>query len=383
MPKPWFKGLLCWASILTVAVLIVSPSAFHAAPQAGGYKVIRTILLGGDGGWDYVTVDPELKRVYIPRSNDVMVVDEVTGKITDMTTPGMAGLHEAKWASDLNVGMITGNEGTPPHPVIYLFDVKALKITDTLTPEGNLKGNDGGEYDPFNKRFFSYTAMSNNMVVVDAATKQIVGVKNLLGRPEASMADDKGNMWVQVSDHSLIEVFDTKTLNTTHVYFSAPCDRGSSLAMDKAHHRLFLGCRAIHEVAGITLPAPVDKDMFVVMNMDNGQVIQSLPLTGTGVDGAGFDPATGDIFFSNRDRLNTDLKTTTFDIFHQDSPDKYSKVGSLDLLYGARTMGYDPKTHRAFLVTTAENTPGTPTPTAPNPAPRPVQNTFTLIEVGK
>ena len=119
------------------------------------------------------------------------------------------------------------------------------------------------------------------------------------------------------------------------------------------------------------------------MNMDNGQVIQSLPLSGVGTDAAGYDPATGDIFFPNRQRLETDLKATPFDIFHQDSPDKYSRVGSLDLLYGARTMGYDAKTHRAFLVTTAENTPGTPTPAIPNPAPRPVQNTFTLIEVGK
>src|SRR5579862_2980437 len=241
MSSPRVRGL-CWASLIAVACLLVAPGVFHAAPQsasAGGYHVIRTSLLGGEGGWDYVSVDPDLKRVYIPRTNDVMVVDETTGKlIADMTTPGMAGLHEAKWASDLNVGMVTGNEGTPPVPVIYLFDVKNLKITDTLTvdPSLNLKGNDGGEYDPFNKRFFAYTAMSFNMVVVDAATKQIVGVKDLIGRPEASLPDDKGNMWVQVSDHSLIEEFDTKTLKTTHVYFSAPCDRGSSLAMDKVHH---------------------------------------------------------------------------------------------------------------------------------------------------
>ena len=62
-----FLAVLCWASVLAFALLILSLAVFHAAPQGSGYRVIRTIHLGGEGGWDYVTVDADARRVYIPR----------------------------------------------------------------------------------------------------------------------------------------------------------------------------------------------------------------------------------------------------------------------------------------------------------------------------
>src|SRR5712671_1823359 len=140
-------ALLCWACVVAVSILILSPAAFHAAPQAGGYHVIRNITLGAEGGWDYITVDPDAKRIYAPRSEDIQVVDEVSGKIIGDIT-GMKGLHGIAVAPEFGRGFATGND---PEAEIYLLDLKAMKVTGKLTPAG-AKGSDSLAYDPVSKR---------------------------------------------------------------------------------------------------------------------------------------------------------------------------------------------------------------------------------------
>ena len=147
-------ALLCWACVVAVSILILSPAVFRAAPQgAGGYHVIRNIPLGGEGGWDYITVDPDSKRIYAPRSEDIQVVDETSGKIIGDIT-GMKGLHGIAVAPEFNRGFVTGNEG--PEAEIYLVDLKAMKVTDKIALPG-AKGSDSLMYDPFSKRAFINT----------------------------------------------------------------------------------------------------------------------------------------------------------------------------------------------------------------------------------
>ena len=104
-----FLGFLCWATILTICVLLLSPGIFHAAPQNSGYRVIRTIPLGGEGGWDYVTVDSDAKRIYIPRSTHVMVLGEESGKVIG-DIQGMNELHGVAVAPEFIRGFVTGNK---------------------------------------------------------------------------------------------------------------------------------------------------------------------------------------------------------------------------------------------------------------------------------
>jgi DNA-binding beta-propeller fold protein YncE len=300
-----------------------------------------------------------------------MVVDEVSGKVIGDIT-GLAGLHAIQLAPDPNHGYATGNEGTPPDPVIYTLDLKTFKMTGKITPAAGAKGNDSEEYDAVTKHVFAYTAQTNNVQVIDANTAKIVGTVTFPGRPEGSVPDGKGSMFVQIADKSQMQEFDTKTLAIKNTWPSAPCGRGVGLAMDKVHRRLFLGCRAT--------PDNGNKDLMVVMNADSGKVITSFPI-GQATDGAAYDPATGDIFISSRD--GGDGKTGLTNVFHEDSPDQYSKVTDVQTLYGARTLALDPKTHHVFLVTTAQNEPGQPTPQNANPPLRPVANTFTLVEIGK
>ena len=365
--------LLCWVGVLAAALLIFSPVVFHAAPQQSGYHLIRNVLLGGDGGWDYVTVDPDAKRVYIPRGTDVMVIDETTGKLAADIT-GMQGLHGMVVAPQFNRGFVTGND---PAAEIYLVDLKTLKVTGKLTPPGAM-GSDSLMYDSASKRAFINTAASNNAQAVDAATGKLAGTVNFPGRPEAAVPDGKGSMFVNIVDKSQMVEYDTKTLMIKNTWSSTPCVRGVGLSMDTAHRRLFIGCQGIaNQVPG----GPTGgENLLVVMNADNGKVVATMPI-GLGTDGTGYDPGTGDVFVTCRDI--GDGKTGVTDVFHEDSPDKYTKVAEVKTIYGARTIGVDPKTHHIFSVSTEQNNPGQPTAQNANPRPVPVPSTFTLVEIGK
>src|SRR5713101_1213227 len=138
-------SLFCWACMLTASIMAFSPVVFHAAPQSsGGYHLIRTIPLGSEGGWDYITVEPDAKRIYAPRTEAIQVVDEVSGKLIGEIS-GMKGLHGIAVAPEFNRGFVTGNEG--PEALIYTVDLKALKVTDKITLTG-AKGSDSLMYDP-------------------------------------------------------------------------------------------------------------------------------------------------------------------------------------------------------------------------------------------
>jgi hypothetical protein len=143
------------------------------------------------------------------------------------------------------------------------------------------------------------------------------------------------------------------------------------MAMDKMNRRLYIGCRG----KGATAPG-----VMIVMNADNGKIVASAPIA-IGVDGDVFDPATGDVFATCRD--SGDGKTGATYIFHADSPDKISLVATVKTIYGARTVALDSKTHHIFTIGTEKNDPVPPTAKNPNPRPKPVLSTFSLVEIGK
>jgi len=355
------------ACVLTFAVLILSPTAFHAAPQDSGYRVLRTIKLGGEGGWDYVTVDSAARRVYIPRSTHILVIDADSGKVvTDIQ--GMNGLHGVAVAPEFNRGFVTGNK-TEQEGTIYIFDLKTLMLTTSI--KSNSIDTDSLEYDPFSKRVYVNNGDGMNLTVVDAATEKVVGTMPFKANPEAAAPDGKGSMFNDLEDKGQIMEYDEKTLTVKHLYPSAPCDTPVAMTMDQANRRLYIGCRG----KGATAPG-----VLIVMNADNGKVVASQPI-GIGADGDVFDPATGNVFVTCRD--SGDGKTGATFIFHADSPDKISPVATVKTIYGARTVALDSKTHHIFTIGTEQNDPVPPTPKNPNPRPKPVLSTFELVEIGK
>jgi hypothetical protein len=362
-----FLGLWCWLTVLAICDVLFSPRVFLAAPQNSGFRVIRTIPLGGTGEWDYVTVDSDAKRIYIPRSTHIMVLDEDSGKVVG-DIQGMNELHGVAVAPEFNRGFVTGNK-SEKEGTVYIFDLKTLKLTNSIK-SGSID-TDSLIYDPDTKHVFVNNGDGASLTVVDAATEKVVGSMKYNANPEAGVADGKGSIFNDLEDKGQVMEYDAKTLMVKHKYSTAPCTNPVGLAMDKTNRRLYIACR------GKERSAP---GVLVVMNADNGKVVASAPIA-IGVDGTVFDPETGDIFAPCRDI--GDGKTGVTKIFHADSPDKISPVADVKTIYGARTISLDPKTHHVFLIGAEKNDPVAPTAKEPHPRPEPDPTTFQVIEIGK
>jgi hypothetical protein len=361
------QGLLfCSICVVASSFLYVSPMTLDP-PQASGYHVIRQISPGGDGGYDYISVDPDARRVYLPRVTHLQILDESTGKVI-ADIPDLQGLHGVQFVPKFNRGFVTGND---PAAEIYLLNLKALKITSKLTPT-DAKGSDSLAYDPVSRRAFINTAQSNNAQAVDAASGKIVGTVAFPGKPEQGVPDGKGSIFVNIADKHLIVEYDTRKLGIKNTWSSAPCENGYPLAMDTAHRLLFIGCRGTTRAT----------DLLVVMNANNGGVLTTLPI-GVGTDGLAFDAASQNIFVACRDDGGNG-QNGVIDIFHEDAPDKYSRVADLKTVYGSRTIALDPKTHHIFTIGTEQNEPPPP-PTDANPHPRPKQvfSSLVVLEIGQ
>jgi hypothetical protein len=111
------------------------------------------------------------------------------------------------------------------------------------------------------------------------------------------------------------------------------------------------------------------------MDADSGRIIgPSFPI-GDRVDTNIFDPESGMVAASTREG--------TIHIFHEDSPDKLSLVETVKTELGAKTMGFDPKTHNLLVDTSDFDPPAAPTAKQPNPQPRAIPGTFHLLIYGR
>ena len=331
-----------------IATLVASP-AVTAQTAAPGYHVVKKIPAGGEGGWDYVTVDPDGNRLFLSRSTHAMVIDLGRGTVIG-DIPNTPGIHGVALAPELNRGFTSNGRDSS----VTIFDYKTLApIAVVKIPARN---PDAILYDPATKRVFTFNGGTSNATAIDAATGTVLGTVDLGGRPEAGVADG-GRVYVNLEDKSQIAVFDPKTLTVLAKWPLAPCEEPSGLAIDRVHQRLFSGCG--------------NKTMAIV-DMKTGKVVAS-PAVGDGVDGAGFDPGTQSAFTSNGEG--------TITVVHEDTPDKYTVLGTVPTQRGARTMDVNQKTHRLYTVT-ADFGPA-PAPTADRPRPRPpmIPGSFVVLEL--
>jgi DNA-binding beta-propeller fold protein YncE len=211
--------------------------------------------------------------------------------------------------------------------MVTIFDLKTLKTIGEV-PVG--KGPDAIIYDPATQRVFAFNGDGNSATAIDAATGKVAGTVDLGGGPEFAAADGEGYVYNNLEDESLVLKINARDLKVEQRWPTAPCASPSSMAMDRASRRLFIGCRS---------------KVMAVINADSGQVITTLPI-GDHVDATAFDTESKMIFNSNGEG--------TITVIHEDSPDKYSVVETVKTLPRAKTMALDPKTHQLFL-STAEN----------------------------
>jgi YVTN family beta-propeller protein len=312
---PWFKKLLVTAGI---GLLGFVPPAL-AAPPTEGYSVIKKIPIPGEGSWDYLTIDEAARHLYVSHGTQVEVIDVDSGDIVG-SIPKTLGVHGIAIAPDLGRGFVSNGKTS----TVTIFDLKTLKpIADVPTGQKP----DAIIFDPATSRVFAFNGGSNSATAIDAATGKVTGTVDLGGGPEFAAADGNGFVYDNLEDESLVLKIDSRKLAVTERWPTAPCASPSSMAMDRANRRLFLGCRS---------------KVMAVMNADTGQVITTLPI-GDHVDATAFDPETKLIFNSNGEG--------TITVIRQESPDKYSVVEAVKTLPKAKTMALDPKTHRLFLST--------------------------------
>ncbi len=302
-------------AIIFSAVAFSRPAA--PAPGASGYHVINTIPVGGEGGWDYVYVDSDARRLYVSRGTHVMVLDADTYAILG-DIPDTQGVHGIAIASDLGRGFTSNGRAN----TVTIFDLKTLKAISTVQTDGN---PDAILYDSVSKRVFTFNGRGKNATAIDATNGAVVGTLPLGGKPEFAAADGKGTVYVNNEDTSDLYHLDTASLKELHHWPLAPCKSPSGLAMDVTNRRLFSVC---------------DEKVMAVVNADTGKVVAT-PAICDGPDAAGFDPSSGYAFASCGDGNLT--------VIHEDSPDKYTVVENVPTKKSARTMGLDLKTHNIFL----------------------------------
>jgi DNA-binding beta-propeller fold protein YncE len=311
-----FKRAFCLGAVLVLSCVL------YAEPASGGYSVVKKIPIAGTGSWDYLTVDEAARRLYVSHGTQVEVIDidalTVVGNV-----PKTPGVHGVAIAPELGRGFVSNGQAS----TVTIFDLKTLKpIADVPTGQKP----DAIIYDPATSRVFAFNGESKSATAIDAATGKVAGTVDLQGGPEFAAADGHGFVYNNLEEESLVLKINSRELKVEQRWPTAPCSSPSSMAMDRANRRLFVGCRS---------------KVMAVLDADTGKVITTLPI-GDHVDATAFDAATKLIFNSNGEGTVT--------VIHEDSPEKYSLVETVKTAPRAKTMALDPKTHRLFL-STAEN----------------------------
>ena len=337
---------------LLVVLLLVIPTLAHSIDtKAPGYHLIKKIVIGNEGFWDYLALDTESRILYITHGTTVELLNIDTG-IKGEPISGLQGVHGVAFAHRLGRGYISNGRAN----TVTVFDLKTRKKLTEVKTGAN---PDAILYDEFSNHVFTFNGRSADATVIDAANNTVVSTIALGGKPEFAISDNKGIIFVNIEDTSEVVAINCKNLHVQRRWKLTPGEEPSGLAFDQKNNRLFSVCA---------------NKVMVVSNSESGAVVTTVPI-GAGVDAVRFDPQTGLVFSSNGDG--------TLTVILQESADKYRVVETVPTARGARTMEIDPKTHHVFLVT-AEFGP-TPVATPENPRPRPaiVPGSFKILVYGE
>ena len=346
-----------------MGVCLASGVSARPKPAEGGYHLLKTVSLppapGGSEYYDYISVDPLARRVYISHGTEVVVMNaddyNVVGKIE-----GLSRCHGIAIARDLGKGFISDGDSRPGATVqeVVIFDLKTLKVTGRVKTDQ--PDTDAIIYEPFTKHVFTFNGDSHNSTVIDPAKQSVITNIDLVGKVEFPAVDGKGMIYDNNPEKNDIVAIDARTNTIKWRWPTAPAGAPTSMAMDVKNRRLFSAGRG--------------PQFVIMMDADNGKVLASYPIT-AGVDANAFDPGTDLVFVATREG--------TMHIYHEDSPDKLSEVEAVKTEYGAKTLQIDTKTHKVFLTTSEFNPPAAPTEKQPHPLATAKPGNFRVLVYGK
>ncbi|MGH8093963.1 MAG: YncE family protein [Chthoniobacterales bacterium] len=315
------------------------------------YQFVTEIPIGGEGGWDILTIDPAAHRLYLSHATKVIVVDldknEVVGEISD--TPGVHGFVAIP---ELGRGFSTNGRESKA-------SVVNLKTLQTINKVATGANPDALVYDPGRAEVYVFNHTGNSATVIDARTAKVLSTIPLGGSPEFAVVDPAaGRVYCNLEDKGEVVAIDTTRHEVTARWPVAPGAEPGGLAFDPAHHRLFASCH---------------NKLMVMLDSASGRVIGSVPI-GSRVDGCVFDEATQLVFASCGDGTTTIAK--------EETPEKLAVVQTLRTEPGARTIALDPSTHRIYLPSAKFAPPSPASPGATPPRPKIVPGSLKLLVYG-
>ncbi len=342
--------------LISAFISMLASSAW--ADDAGGYKLLKSVTVGGDGGWDYLAVDADTRHIYISRGNRIDVFDadslKKLGEIPD--TPNV---HGVAWDTESGHGF-TSN-GNRNDPSVTMFDIKTLKVLKKISVTGR---PDGIFFEPFTKHIFVESHADPNETVINPADGTVLGTIDLGGEPEQGASDGNGHVYVNLESTSEVVVVDPTAMKVTARYKLGEGDGPSGIGLDAKNRRIFSCC---------------GNAKMVILDADTGNILATLP-TGHRTDAGTFDPDTLEAFSSNGDGTLTVVK--------ENSPTSFEVEQNVQTQMGARTCALDSKTHNVILVTAQFEAPTTAPATQQAEGgrrrrPRMIPGTFTILVVGK
>ena len=331
--------------VRTMAAILCLTAVSGVQGQEGPYHAGPVIQIGGEGGWDYLSVDSAAHRLYVSHATHVVVIDTQTNKVVG-DIPDTPGVHGFAAVPELGKGFSSNGRENK----VSVVDLKTLKLIQKIDTGEN---PDWIVYEPSKKEVYTMNGRGKSASVIDTATMKVVATIPLEGKPETAMVDPKaGKMYINMEDLNSVKVVDFATHKVSATWPAAPCEAATGMAIDLAAHRLFLGC---------------DNKLMVMMDSTNGKVVYSVPV-GDGVDATSFDPQTKLAFTSNGG-------AGTVTVAHEDSASVLKVVQTIKTTRGARTMTLDPGTHTIYLAATDYE------PQAPGSKDRPkaVTGTFKVL----
>ena len=317
--------------------------------QSSGYHLLNTFHIASSGGWDYIAVSPVTDNIYVSHATQVNILNKNTGDSVGMI-PNTTGVHGIAFAPAFKKGFTSNGRLN----TVTVFDINTNAVLAQITTGEN---PDAIMYDPYSRKVYTCNGRSKNLSVIDPATNQVIQTVDLGGKPETPVSDEAGNLYINIEDKNEIAVVNTKTYTVDNRWKTGKGTSPSGLAIDVATKRLFAGC---------------DNKLLVVMNAENGKVVDELPI-GDGCDGVVFDPELKNVFSSNGEG--------TLTVIHENSSKKFAVVENVPTKRGARTSAIDIKTHNVYLPT-ADFMPPSPQD-KPHQRPGMIPGTFQVLVVGK
>jgi hypothetical protein len=344
------RTYLCWFASVFFAAIAISYTGWAQASGVAQYHLVKKVVLGGEGGWDYFTADPATHKIFIARGSYVMVIDP-DGKVTAQLDVGKDNeAHAVAFAADLDRAFTSNGDGSS----VTILDPKSLMVISEVKIPG--RDTDDIMYEPATKRVFTFNGgKGHDSTAIDAVKGVVVGSIPLAGKPETAQPDGQGHIYVNIEDKSELSEIDAKSLQVTRTWPLAPCKSPSGQAIDVAHSLLIIGCH---------------NGLMEFWDYAHGKVAGTVPI-GQGVDSNQFDPGTALAFASCGDG--------TITVAHEDALDKFSVVQTINTMRGARTMALDTGSHNVYTVSAEFGPPPEPTPKNPHPWPTIKPGTFTLM----